>query len=72
MHQSIETPVPRAPGHSEGLTRPKPGFNALLTARRPRGGGAFNKMSVNQQIANRCNNVTDMAKLEIYGIDLWL
>ena len=37
MHQSIETPALRAPGHSGGLTRPKPGFNVLLTARRPRG-----------------------------------
>ena len=37
MHQSLETPAPRVSGHSGGLTRPKPGFNALLTARRPRG-----------------------------------
>ena len=38
MHQSIETSGPRAPGHGGGLTaRPKPGFNTLLTARRPRG-----------------------------------
>ena len=36
MHQSIETPAPRAPGLSGGLTGPKPGFNAFLTARRPR------------------------------------
>ncbi len=32
MHQSIETPAPRPPGHSGDLTGPKPGFNALLTA----------------------------------------
>ena len=37
MHQSFKTPGPRAPGHSGGLTRPKPGFNALLMACRPRG-----------------------------------
>ena len=49
MHQSIETPAPRTPGHSGDLTRPKPGFNALLMACRPRGGGGgLNKMSVNR------------------------
>ena len=37
MHQSIETPAPRALGHSGDLTRRKPGFNPLLTARKPRG-----------------------------------
>ena len=37
MHQSIETPAPQAPGHSGGLTRPKPGIYALLMACRPRG-----------------------------------
>ena len=37
MHQSIETPAPQVPGHSGSLTRPKLGFDALLTARRPRG-----------------------------------
>ena len=36
MYQSIETPTPQAPGHSGGLTRLKLGFDALLTARRPR------------------------------------
>ena len=36
MHQSIETPAPRPPGLGWDLTRPKPGFNALLTARWPR------------------------------------
>ena len=37
MHQLIETPDPRTPGHSGGLTRIKPGFNALLMACRPWG-----------------------------------
>ena len=50
MYQSFEIPVPRTPEHSGGLTRPKPGFNTLLTARRPRGGCGFNKMSVKCQI----------------------
>ena len=37
MHQSID------------LTRPRPGFNALLVACSPGGGGGgFNKMSVNR------------------------
>ena len=36
MHRSIETPVPRPPGLGGDLTHPKPGFNALLTARWPR------------------------------------
>ena len=37
MRQPIRTPAPRAPGQRGGFTRPKPGFKALLTARRPRG-----------------------------------
>ena len=38
MHQSTETPAHRPPGYSGGLTRLSPtGFNALLTARWPRG-----------------------------------
>ena len=36
MHQSIETPAPRPPRLDGDLTRPKPGFNAFLTARWPR------------------------------------
>ena len=37
MHQSIETPAPRPPGHSGDLTRLMRGFNTHLTTCCPRG-----------------------------------
>ena len=37
MHQSIETPTPRPPGHSGDLTRLMRGFNTHLTTCCPRG-----------------------------------
>ena len=55
LHQSIETPAPRAPGHGGGLTLPKSGFNALLTARRQKNHAEDSRSSRREkQIPSRC------------------
>ena len=60
--KSIETPAPRALGHSGGLTRPNPGFNALLMVCRPRGAVDLTKCLSTGAVERRFNSTCDHRK----------